>query len=259
MSTSNTPDRPDFVQLQYAFAAHIRNPDLNPRPHDIEERRMKIYCELFYNNVEDFMANTFPVLHSIISDERWHALIRDYFSCHRSSTPLFPEMPREFLKYLEHERAFDPADPPFMSELAHYEWVELALSILDEKNDRTRFNAYGDVLAGVPVVSPLVWVLNYCFPVHQISPEFQPQAPGEHLTHLVVYRDKEDKIHFIESNPVTTRLLQLMIDNEHMNGQVLLQQIATELKHPQPDIVINGGFEIMKDFISRGILLGVRI
>ncbi len=259
MNISSTPDRPDFVQLQYILAAHIRNPDINPPPQNIEERRMKIYCELFYNNVEDFIANTYPVLRSVTPDERWHIMIRDYFSRHRSSTPLFPEMPREFLKYLECERVFDPEDPPFMLELAHYEWVELALSILDEKNDRVRFNAYGDVLAGVPVVSPLVWVLSYCFPVHQISPEFQPQAPGERLTHLVVYRDKEDEMHFIESNPVTTRLLQLMIDNEHMNGQVLLQQIATELNLPQPDIVINGGLEIMKDFVSRGILLGVRI
>ncbi|PTN11282.1 DNA-binding domain-containing protein [Nitrosomonas aestuarii] len=259
MNTPNTPDRPDFIKLQYAFAAHIRNPEINPPPQNIEERRMKIYCELFYNNVEDFMANTFPVLHSIISNERWHALMRDYFFRHRSSTPIFLEMPREFLKYLEYERAFDPADPPFMLELSHYEWVELALSTLDEKIDQTGFNAYGDVLTGIPVVSPLVWGLSYCFPVHKISPEFQPQVPGVQLTHLIVYRDKDDEIHFIESNPVTTRLLQFMIDNEYMNGQAILQQIATELKHPEPDIVINGGLEIMKDFISRGILLGVRI
>ena len=133
MSTRNTPDRPAFVRQQYAFAAHIRNPEKNPGPEGIEERRMKIYRELFYNNVEGFIANTYPVLRQITPDDCWHAMIRDYFAHHVAHTPLFPEMPREFLKYLEHERKPQPDDPPFMLELAHYEWVELALSLLDEK------------------------------------------------------------------------------------------------------------------------------
>lgn len=258
MNTYNTPDRPDFVQQQYRFAAHIRDPEQNPCPNDIEARRMKIYCELFYNNIEGFIASTYPVLRSIMPDEKWHAMIRDYFARHRSYTPLFPEMPREFLKYLEHERVPDPEDPPFMQELAHYEWVELALSILDEKIDQYKVNIHGDVLTGVPVVSPLSWLLNYRFPVHKISVEFQPLT-SEEATHLIVYRDNSDKIHFIEANLVTARLMQLMIDNECENGQTLLAQIAVELNHPQPDIVIDGGGEIMNDLRCRGVLLGTRI
>ena len=259
MNTYNTPERPDFVHQQYAFAAHIRDPEQNPRPIDIEARRMKVYCELFYNNVEGFMANTYPVLRSILPDERWHDLIRDYFSRHRSPTPLFPEMPREFLKYLENERSFEPGDPPFMLELAHYEWVELALSILDEKIDQHKFSIQGDVLKEIPVVSPAAWLLSYCYPVHKISMEFQPQTPDRETTHLIVYRDKCDEIHFIEANPVTARLMQLMADNERKNGETLLSQIAAELNHPRPDIVISGGGEILNNFLHRGILLGTRV
>ena len=43
---------PMFQQTQYAFAAHLRDPDANPAPPDIEDRRMKIYRELVYNNIE---------------------------------------------------------------------------------------------------------------------------------------------------------------------------------------------------------------
>ncbi|MDR4513310.1 putative DNA-binding domain-containing protein [Nitrosomonas sp.] len=258
MSVPDTPEQPDFVRQQYAFAAYIREPDQRPCPHDIEERRMKIYCDLFYNNIEGFMANTYPVLRSIMPDERWHDMIRDYFATHRSRTPLFPEMPREFLRYLQYERGINSEDPPFMLELAHYEWVELALSILDEKIDPDKFNSEGDVLSGIPVISPLAWLLSYRFPVHKLSSKFQPQLPGEKTTNLIVYRDALDKIHFIESNPVTARLMQLMIDNECDNGRMLLTKVAVELQHPQPDIVIQGGYEIMQDFLNRGILLGAR-
>jgi uncharacterized protein len=263
-TTCNTPDCPDFVRLQYAFAAHVRDPEHSPPPEGVEARRMKIYRELFYNNVESFMASTYPVLRSIISDQRWHAMIRDYFAKHQSHTPLFPEMPREFLKYLEHEREVDPDDPPFMLELAHYEWVELALSILDEKIDDSTFiipDNNEDLLTGIPVASPLAWVLGYHFPVHKISVDYQPQTPGNQITYLIVYRDRRDEVRFMEANPVTARLLQLIIDNTNLyreNGKTLLEQIATELNHPQPDVVIQAGHGILVDFMRRSILFGVR-
>ena len=263
-ATYNTPDRPEFVRRQYAFAAHIRDPAHQPCPDDVEARRMKIYRELFYNNVQGFMANTYPVLRSIIADDRWHAMIRDYYARHQSHTPLFPEMPREFLKYLEHEREVDPADPPFLLELAHYEWVELALSTLDETIEDDAFTAAPSVdalLTGVPVASPLAWVLSYHFPVHLIGPDFQPQAPGDQATYLIVYRDAADSIRFVETNPVTARLLQLIIDNsegEGKNGKALLTQIATELNHAKPEVVIEGGRAILKDFLERTVVLGIR-
>ena len=55
----------NFQEAQRHFAAHIRNPDLNSAPSGIEDRRMSIYRELFYNNVESFISNGFPVLRSI--------------------------------------------------------------------------------------------------------------------------------------------------------------------------------------------------
>jgi uncharacterized protein len=256
VTTYNTAERPDFVRKQYAFAAHIRNPEKNPRPDDIEARRMKIYRELFYNNVQGFMANTYPVLRQITSDECWHSIIRDYFANHLSHTPLFPEMPREFLKYLEHERKPQPDDPGFMLELAHYEWVELALSILDENIDASKINEQGDLLTGIPVMSPLAWMLSYHYPVHKISPEFQPETADDNQTHLVVYRDRFHEVHFMVLNPVTARLLQLIDEDNNRSGQLLLEQIASELNHPQPDIVISGGTQILHDLRKREVILG---
>ena len=256
MSSYNTPDRPDFVRQQYAFAAYIRNPEKHPCPAGIEQRRMQIYHELFFNNVEDFIANTYPVLRQVLSEARWQALIRDYFANHLSHTPVFPEMPREFLKYLEYERKADEDDPPFLLELAHYEWVELALSLSDEKIDDADFNDDGDLLNGIPVISPFAWPLSYRFPVHKIGPDFQPRQAGEAQTHLMVFRDADFVIHFIEVNPITARLLQLLATGEPRSGFALLQLIASELKHPQPEILIGHGVQLLNDLKERGVLLG---
>lgn len=254
----NKAETPRFQQIQYAFSAHIRDPEANPRPENIEARRMNIYTELFYNNVEDFMASTFPVLRSLHDDANWHALIRDYFARHHAGTPLFHEMPREFLKYLEQEREPTESDFPFMLELAHYEWVELALSVSEQQADVATIDNHGDVLEGSPVLSPLAWPLSYQFPVHKISPAYLPDEPPEQPTFLVVYRDHTDDVHFLEINPVTAHLLQLITEGSDRSGRQQLEAIAEQLQHPEPEVVIAGGRQILDNLHARGIILGVK-
>ncbi len=259
MSTSpGKADRPALFDRQYEFAAHIRDPEHMPAPADVEDRRLGIYRELFYNNVQDFMASSFPVLRQICGDEGWHTLIHDYFARHRAHTPLFPQMPQEFLKYLESERGDRPEAPPFLWELAHYEWVELALSIDAREVDEAAADPEGDLLAGVPVLSPLAWPLAYRYPVHRIGPDFQPAGIPEQETYLLVYRDRADEVHFLELNPVTARLLELLSGENPPAGREALKQIAGELAHPDPELVISGGQLILRDLRSRDVVTGTR-
>jgi len=249
---------PEFIRRQYAFAANIRDPENNPAPEDVEDRRMQIYRKLFYNNVEGFISGTFPVLRQIHSDADWHALVREFFSRHRSRTPLFHEIPREFLNWLESERAGNPADPPFLYELAHYEWVELALAIAESPPQPPAVDPQGDLLNGIPVLSPFAWHLAYRYPVHRIGPDFRPTQPGDMPTCLVVYRDREGEVGFLEINNVTKRLLELIDAGEYRTGTELLARIATEMSHPQPEVVIRGGAEIMAGLLQKQILTGTR-
>ena len=258
MNSSNMANRPEFIHKQYEFAAHIRNPEKNPCPADVEQRRMNIYNELFYNNVEGFMSNTFPVLRSLYKDNDWHQLIRDYFEYHKAHTPLFPELPREFLKYLESEREPQESDFPFLNELAHYEWVELALSVSDKSATDEEINSSGDLLTGIPVLSALAWALSYHYPVHQISEEFIPEQPGESPTFIIAYRDSDDEIHFMEINPVTAHLVQLISENSEQAGQQLLEQIADELPQLDRNAIINGGLGTLKDLHNKNIILGTK-
>lgn len=252
-------NRAEFIRQQYAFAAHIRDPDHQPAPAGIEDRRMGIYRELFYNNVEDFLSGAFPVLRNIHVDDNWHAMVRDYFHHHHARTPLFLEMPREFLTWLHDERVPQPGDLPFLYELAHYEWAELALTIAEETIDASATDPAGDLLQGIPVISPLAWHMSYEFPVHRIGPDFIPDESGKQPTCLVVYRDREDEVGFVEINPVTKRLLELVSTNETASGQDLLARIAAEMSHPDPEVVINGGREILNGLREKDIITGTKL
>ncbi len=256
--TSGMAGRPEFVRRQYEFAAHIRDPEHQPAPRDVEDRRMAIYRELFYNNVESFLSNTFPVLRKIHEDAAWHAMVRDYFSTHRSRTPLFLEIPREFLVWLREERTAREDDFPFLYELAHYEWTELAVSVAEDTLAPEEIDPEGDLLAGIPVLSPLAWHLAYEYPVHRIGPDFLPGSDDGSATFLVVYRDTEDEVGFMEINQVTKRLLELVETSKTASGRDLLVQIAAEMSHPQPEVVIDGGTQILAGLRQKSILAGTR-
>ena len=257
IKTGKVPE--NLAKLQKQFAAHIRSPLKSPAPSDVEDRRMEIYRNLFYNNIRSLLSWNFPVIKKLLSSEDWAQLVRDFYIEHRAKTPMFPELPREFLQYIQDKRQDREGDLPFLLELAHYEWVELALSLDEDEIDEVRADPDGNLLEGVPVLSPLAWSLSYRYPVHRISPEFQPKEAPEQATHLLVYRNREDQIKFMQLNVVSALLMQLMKDETNRSGHDLLNEIVSKLNHSKPEVVIAGGTQLLTDLYKRDVILGTRL
>lgn len=252
-------ERPKFQEQQYAFAAHIRDPQQAPAPAGIEDRRMAIYRELFFNNIRSLLSQMFPVLSKLHSDRHWRLLIRGFMQHHRAQTPYFLELPAEFLDFLQNEYQPGPDDFPFLAELAHYEYIELALSVSEESNDLEGVNPDGDLLAGVPVKSALAWVYAYRYPVHRISAEYLPDSTAEQPVYLAVYRDSNDEVGFLELNAVTAGLLNAIDENDDgETGEALLRKLAADIKYPDVGAFIDHGMSALREMRSLGILIGTR-
>lgn len=242
----------DFSVTQQAFTRYIRNPAENPMPVDVKPERMAMYRELIFNNINGFLEGNFPVIRAILTDDEWHALVQDFFIVHHSKTPYFAEIAEEFLDYLQNERN-NPHDLPFLLELAHYEWVEMALLIANEDNSIN--NKYDDLQEHQVKLSPLAWPLVYSFPVHLISPEYLPLQPLEQPTCLIVYRDNKDAVNFIEINAITYRLLEIIQSQDSITIEQCLATIAQESLNVNSEVIMKGGMQIIKDLIQKSILL----
>ncbi len=255
-SHDNTPER--LLALQTQFAGHIRDPQQVSAPQGIEDRRMAIYRDLFFKNLRNFISNGYPVLRSLYDYEQWDQLVRDFFVEHRCRTPLFPELSREFLRYIQEHRQGREGDPPFMLELAHYEWVELALKIEPAEPETIEANPEGDLLKESPVLSPVAWPLSYSFPVHRISKGFQPQEAPPEPTHLLVYRGRDENVHFMQINAVSRLLLDQMRSGEGATGRDMLGAVASAIGHPDPDALLTAGRELLAGWLAKDIVLGTR-
>lgn len=243
----------DFKAKQLEFAAYIRDPENNPPPADVLPQRMAMYRELFFNNIDSFLSANFPVLRAILNDRQWFELGQDFFAKHASQSPHFSEIPEEFLDYLQNERD-SSADFPFMLELAHYEWVEMALSISKETVPVVNRQKLDDLYNQSTRLSPLAWPLAYQYPVQKISPAFLPETAPEQATFLIVYRNPDDEVNFIEITPMTYRLLQIIQEHEGMLTADCLKQVAEESNHPNPEMIIAGGLQILKELAEKTVI-----
>jgi len=251
-------EQPDFRAIQYAFARHIRDPDNYPPPLAAEDRRLAIYRELFFNNIHRLITQTFPVLRKLHNKDQWDRFIRLFMIHHEAQTPYFLKIPQEFVDFLENEYEPQATDYPFLLELAHYEWVELALSVTDEHDDFTDVDVAGDLLDGIPVRSRLAWLFSYRFPVHRISAENRPDEPPEIPTCLALYRNAADEVRFMELNPVTARLLERIGTNDSSSGRELLREIGASIDYPDLDRFVAHGLEAMQQMRDAGIIIGVK-
>ena len=245
-------------ELQRRFAAHLRDPTTAPAPEGIEQRRLQVYRELFFDNVSGLLAGTFPVLHTTLGADRWARLVRDFYRDHHCRTPLFLEVPREFVDYLADQREAQPGDAPFLYELAHYEWVELALAIDEQDLASVVADRSGDLLAGVPVLSPLAWPLAYRFAVHELGPEYQPDEPPAQPSFYIARRDRRDVVGFMRVNAVTLRLVERLQQDPQRTGLAHLEALAGELPQLARDSVLSGGAAALREMLDADVVLGTR-
>jgi hypothetical protein len=204
------------------------------------------------------VATGFPVLRQLYEDAPWDRLIRRFMIEHRCRTPLFSEVGQELIAYLQQGYKATEDDPPFLLELAHYEWVELALAISEEQINLSEVDPNGDLLEDKPVISPLAWPLTYQWPVQEISSDYRPSQAPQQPTHIIVYRDRHDQIGFLKVNPVSMRLVNLLEADQAITGRQAIERIAEELSHPNPQAVIDGGRAALEELRSHGVILGTR-
>ncbi|MGS2721839.1 HvfC family RiPP maturation protein [Paraglaciecola aestuariivivens] len=241
-----------FKTIQHAFMQHLKDPDNQEFTLGVEDRRLKIYRELFFNNVMGFLDSGFPVLKSIYSQDEWLRLGREFFSKHQCRSPFFVDISKEFVEFLSNSYELKAADPVFLAQLAHYEWLELDVSIRQSDQQQRPWQPE----QGIEWVqfSELASLVSYEYPVHQISQEFQPSQPSEPI-YLVVYRDAEDAVQFSLLNAVSAFLLNSIIQNGKMNLMQLNDLMAESMPQLSPKQLQDSIKEVLQQLLEQQVLI----
>lgn len=237
----------NFQKIQKSFSDHLRTQETQPELSGVEDRRLKIYRDLFFNNIESFISGTFPVLRELLSEPQWMDLVRDFFVKHACQTPYFLQISEEFLTYLE-TSSLDFL-PDYAYQLAHWEWMELFADVAQTQD-------VSHILCNIELSDKLssndcTWAVAYDFPVQKISFDYLPE--GLEATFLIVHRDSDLSVGFIEINPLSMLLFEHLKNNEANSVKDILLDISSQ-QNIDPDVIIPGGLEIIKQWGLLGLL-----
>ena len=148
-------------------------------------------------------ARLFPRAARNFERRKWAKPVARIFAEHRCHTPFFRQIPDEFVQYVQSERGVRAGDPPFMPELAHYEWIELVLSVSNkaaelDRSPRWRFDQRSPGLE-----SRLSLAAIRLSRTARLGPSTN-RAPRPHNPPIsLVFRDADFTVRFIELNPVS--------------------------------------------------------
>ncbi len=247
---------PAFQQQQRQFLNYLRQPQAARLPTGFVPERLAVYVDLLYNKFDESLTACFPVMHSLFSKEDWRVLLLDFIAKHRCLTPYYRQIPDEFLQYLQQEREH-PDDWPFLAELAHFEWIELQLSIAEAEPAMIKPLSDTELLSNVPVFAPVIQLLHYYWPVQDIGPNFLPSEPLETASHILGFRDSDDQVQFIALNPATAKLILLL--NNSLTGQQALEAMRSDdLSDAQFFELTQFGQHILADLHSQGAIIDIR-
>ncbi|WP_303906287.1 HvfC family RiPP maturation protein [Thiohalomonas denitrificans] len=237
---------------QRCFAAAIRDPE-RATPADVSPRRMAIYRELFFNNILGVLEDAFPAVRARLSKDDWEAAAGRFFAGHSSTTPYFHRLPGEFAAWLERPPGLDP---PYLAELARYEWSQLHLALSPAPAPPEALIPNGDLLTGAPVLASLFRLAAYRYPVHRMceGESLQDEEPAR----LLLWRDDVEQVRTLALSPTSARLLELIASSPQLGGRRLLLRLAGEINHPEPERLVEQGRTLLEQLREKGALVGTQ-
>lgn len=251
---------PTFQQLQHLFTQAIRIPEkvdfsAQKQPGRVnfipEKRRFALYQDLFFNNLLGFFSSIFPILSTRLGELGVQKLVRQFLAKHAAQTPLFHELGQEFLTFLQTKYVADDSDPDFLLELAHFEWVGLAVLIEPQEGLLNDKDALLDWQA-IYQLSPVAWPLAYEWPVHEIDRQNSVEKP-DCPSFLLVFRDDEDEVQKMTLSPLLYELLLGFMDNQTASAEQVLRDLAGRVEQPL-DALKEWVEPILQQFIRQNLL-----
>ncbi len=240
-----------FSTVQQSFMDYIKEPS-RPLPIGTEARRMKVYRDLFFNNIDGFISSGFPVLKSLYSHDAWQALVQDFFVTHDCQSPIFVDIAQEFVIFLQSEYELKEDDPRFLLELAHYEYMELVISVA--KDNPSQVKITGSVGTECLCLSDTAKVLQYSYDVEHISEQYQPELPTPTPQYFCLYRDSEDEVVFLRLNPLAAQVLGYLSQSESVTFDTLVAWLFSAYPDMEESILIKGCREMIEGLANKGVI-----
>lgn len=254
---------PEFQRLQYAFTAHLRDPEAAAAPAGIKSERLATYRELLFNNVINFVDITFPIAKAQLGEALWSRLTNRFFADFNCTSPFFYDISLHFREFTESLDWPDLLALPWLESLMHYEWMELVADIDDRPMALgVDTNALDEALSAdhdpqLQLAGP-AWALAYQWRVHEWREDSDLSVVKQESVCLMALRadDAALSLQIHEITPFAAFLLEALTQAEApLALSELIARVCSAMPQAHPQEVATMVRTVLRDLIAHGLRL----
>lgn len=218
----------------------------------LDEKRLLLYRKLVRRGLRAAIRVEIPRTAARMGPA-FEACTERYFDHTLPRSPYLRDVAFEFFAWLSRSSLEELAVPPYLIDLARHELVAFTVACApSEDSEQT----------GVPLeldrgvrFRAAVEIVRYAHAVHRLHEELDAHdEPKAEPTALLVYRDDELEIRYLELSPLASHILDKLRSGETLRGAVL--GACELLSQPVDGAVLQGTARLLEDLGQRGVLLG---
>lgn len=224
-----------------------------------ELRRLAIYRELVRARLKEAIELQAPRSVALLG-ERFEAWFSSFLADRGPQTQYLRDVAGEFLDYVAPRWQHEPSIPAYLIELARHEALEFEIAALPPSRQATRAaSAMGAELsleAGLEFCEA-ARLVRYDYAVQRWLNDAEGLAasePERTPTALLVYRDPEHEVRFLELTPLAASIIERLYEGLAL-GPALTSALSRHQTALEPE-VLEQCAELLADLSERGVILG---
>jgi hypothetical protein len=218
--------------------------------------RFWLYRRLVRANMFDIIGRMMPTAKermNLLAAQAFDETITQFLADVAPRTHHFRDVPIEFFEWAKPRWTKDSRIPAYLVDLAAYELLEFAVGVGRFADE---VPAVGEIAVDRALVfSSTVQLCPLAHPVHALPDDMHAPVAPRDVT-LLVYRDAEHMVRFLELSPLVGTLAERLLGGVAL-GEALQASCAA---HAQPlgQELLGDVAKLLADWGERGILLGAR-
>ncbi len=216
--------------------------------------RILVYRALVHNRLRVATREFIPRAAARRGKPGFRADFDGFMQAHASKSFFLRDVPAEFVEWVAPRWAADDSLPPFLGDLARHELLET-----DVRNDP----AGGEPASELPIDLELpirfdgsARLMQYGWAVHELPLAIEDEsAPPQRPTSLLVYRDAQVKVRYLELTPWATAVLEQLLVRKLGVREGLLAAAAA-VGEPLDDDKLARAATLFAELVDHTVLLG---
>ncbi len=227
-------------------------PEAAARLAAVPPERLLVYRHLIRRTLHDVLADFLPRVRSRRGEELFAADADAWIAEHGPRSRLLRDLPGEFVAWIAPRWAVAPTIPPWLADLARHELLELEIAAAPASSAVPPRPFTLDARLAFDASARLV---RHAFAVHELPDALGPDdVPRPGHTALLVYRDREHTVRFLQLSPLAEALVDALLQAATVEDAIRCA-VATTGESLSDDTLARVS-ALLAELADRGALLG---